>query len=214
LILGGNAKALGRTEAIFNVGQRGLAILPYHARPATELQGYATKPYTATYRERGDGPPLDIDPGFGGRIDLSALHGRCPRHFRVNQLPAPREEDCFALRQTIRPERYGRGLGRFYDYHGLERPNLIGLSFGGNHRAWSSQLRYPHRLQVWLQGSGPDSSSTLVKLVAGRGAQRLRLPSENAFVNQFFGMLFGRRPTPAQLNFRCETFWRNRSERH
>ena len=178
--------------------------------PSTEVQGYAQlSHYTATYRERGDGPPLVLIPGLAGGIDLlGPMARRLSRHFRVISYQLRGEEDCFALRRRFDLNDMVEDLAEFLDYHGLERPNLMGVSFGGV-IGLEFAARFPNRVSsLSVQGVGSRLDSTLLKLVAGLALTGYPLPSENAFVNQFFGLLFGRRPNPSQLDFVVKHCWR------
>jgi len=174
------------------------------------MQGYAQlSHYTATYRERGEGPPLVVIPGLAGGIDmLGPMVRRLSRHFRVITYQLRGEDDCFALRRRFNMNDLVEDLGEFLDYHGLERPNVLGVSFGGVIGV-EFAARCPHRVaSLSVQGVGARLDSTLVKFVAGMALSAYPLPSENAFVNQFFRLLFGRgrHPLP-QFDFVVKHCW-------
>ena len=178
---------------------------------SSELQGYAQlSHYTATYRERGDGPPLVLIPGLAGGIDmLGPMARRLSRHFRVIAYQLRGEEDCFALRRRFDMKDLVEDLAEFLDYHGLERPHLLGVSFGGV-LGVEFAARYPHRVSsLSVQGVGARFEGNLLKLVTGLALSGYPLPAENAFINQFFRMLFGRGPYESpQLDFVVKHCWR------
>jgi len=178
--------------------------------PAREMQGYAQlSHYTATFRERGEGPPLVLIPGLAGGIDmLGPMARRLSRHFRVIAYQLRGEEDYFALRRGFDMSDYVEDLSEFLDYHGLEQPNLLGVSFGGV-IGLEFAARFPRRVgSLSVQGVGARLESNLVKLIANMALTRYPLPSENAFVNQFFKLLFGRGPHPwPQFDFVVRHCW-------
>jgi pimeloyl-ACP methyl ester carboxylesterase len=156
--------------------------------------------YTATFKEWGDGPPLVLIPGLAGGIDLvTPLAQVLSQHFRVIAYQLRGEEDCFALRR-----RFGMGdlvedLAEFIEWMGLERPDVMGLSFGGV-IGLEYAARFPQRMRsLSVQGVGARLEKSLVKFVAGLVLKDYPLPTNCEFVNQFFQMLFGRGPQPKNL---------------
>jgi 3-oxoadipate enol-lactonase/4-carboxymuconolactone decarboxylase len=90
-------------------------------------------------------------------------------------------------------------LAEFIDWHGLERPHILGISFGGV-IGLEYAMRHPHQLaSLSLQGVGAKIDSNLIKLIAGMVLSVYPLPADNAYVNQFFNLLFGRGPQPRHL---------------
>lgn len=156
--------------------------------------------YTATFRIWGDGPPLVLIPGLAGGIDLVTPMARLlSRHFRVIAYQLRGEEDCFALRRRFAMSDLVDDLHEFIGWHGLERPHVFGLSFGGV-IGLEYSMRFPNRLaSLSLQGVGAKMDSNLVKLIAGMVLSAYPLPADNAYVNQFFNLLFGRGPQPRHL---------------
>jgi pimeloyl-ACP methyl ester carboxylesterase len=156
--------------------------------------------YTAAYREWGDGPPLVLVPGLAGGMDLLApLARQLAKHFRVIAYQLRGEDDCFALRRRFGLKDLVADLIDFIDWHGLERPDVFGVSFGGV-LSLEAAMRHPCRFRsLSLQGVGARFESGLVKSVASLVLSDYPLPSGNAFVNQFFQLLLGRGPQPAEL---------------
>jgi pimeloyl-ACP methyl ester carboxylesterase len=156
--------------------------------------------YTASYREWGDGPPLVLVPGLAGGIDLvGPLARELAKHFRVIAFQLRGEDDCFALRRRFGLKDMVADLIEFIDWHGLEQPDVLGVSFGGV-LALEAAMRHPHRFRsLSLQGVGARFESGLVKLVASLALADFPLPTRNDFVNQFFQLLLGKGPQPRDL---------------
>src|SRR2546430_10372134 len=82
-------------------------------------------------------------------------------------------------------------LAEFLDWHCLETPTLLGVSFGGI-VALEYASQFSHRLdKLIVQGVGARFERTLLQQVAGTVLSRFPLPSDNPFVNQWFNLLFG-----------------------
>jgi 3-oxoadipate enol-lactonase len=119
--------------------------------------------------------------------------------FRVITYQLRGEDDCFVLRRRFGlPDLVG-DLAEFLDWHCLESPVVLGVSFGGVLAA-EFAARFPHRLSALvLQGVGAQFDQGLLQRVAGMVLTRYPLPSDNPFVNQFFNLLFGGRQKPGPL---------------
>src|SRR5262249_45775279 len=121
------------------------------------------------------------------------------RHYRVISYQLRGEDDCFALRR-----RFGMGdlvsdLAEFLEWHCLESPAIVGVSFGGA-LALELACTYPLRLRALaVQGVGARFERGLLQQVAGTVLSRYPLPTDNPFVNQFFNLLFGGRQKPGPL---------------
>ena len=90
-------------------------------------------------------------------------------------------------------------LSEFLDWFGLERPAVMGVSFGGV-LALNLAARQPYCFQsLLLQGVGARFEKGLLQQVAGMVLSGYPLPADNAFVNQFFNLLFGSRQKPGPL---------------
>ena len=157
--------------------------------------GYAhLRSYTAEYREWGEGPPLVLVPGLAGGVEiLGGLARLLAKQFRVIAYQLRGEDDCFALRRSFNLDDLADDLVEFLDWRCLENPALLGVSFGGV-VALQLAMRYPHRISALaLQGVGAGLERGLLQRVASIVLSRYPLPPDNAFVNQFFSLLFGRR---------------------
>jgi pimeloyl-ACP methyl ester carboxylesterase len=156
--------------------------------------------YTVAYREWGEGPPLVLVPGLAGGYELLGPLARAlARHFRVISYQLRGEDDCFALRRPFGIRDLVEDLAEFLDWHGLESPALLGVSFGGV-LALEFAARFPYRLeQLVVQGAGARFERGLLQQIAGTVLNRYPLPSDNPFINQFFNLLFGSRQKPGPL---------------
>jgi 3-oxoadipate enol-lactonase len=125
---------------------------------------------------------------------------RClARHFQVISYQLRGEDDCFALRRRFDLDDLVTDLHEFLDWFGLERPPLMGVSFGGV-LALELAARVPHRLQALVvQGTGAWFERGLLQQVASLVLNRYPLPADNPFVNQFFNLLFGSKQKPGPL---------------
>ena len=156
--------------------------------------------YTAHYCVWGEGRPLVLVPGLAGGYELLGPLARLlARDFQVISYQLRGEDDCFALRRRFALSDLVDDLAEFLDVLGLERPAVMGVSFGGV-LALELAARRPHRLEsLIVQGVGARFEKGLLQQVAGMVLSRYPLPSDNPFVNQFFNLLFGSRQRPGPL---------------
>jgi 3-oxoadipate enol-lactonase len=130
---------------------------------------------------------------------LGPLASWLARDFQVISYQLRGEDDCFALRRQFGLADLVGDLHEFLDFMGLEQPPVFGVSFGAL-LAMELAATYPHRLQsLILQGAGPRFEGGALQQVAGLVLSRYPLPANNAFVNQFFNLLFGHRQKPGSL---------------
>ncbi len=158
------------------------------------------KHYTAEYCVWGEGQPLVLVPGLAGGFELLGPLARLlARNFQVISYQLRGEDDCFALRQRFDLADLVEDLRELLDWFGLERPPILGVSFGGV-LALELAMRWPNRLQTLVtQGVGARFERGLLQQVAGWVLSRYPLPSDSPFVNQFFNLLFGARQQPGPL---------------
>jgi pimeloyl-ACP methyl ester carboxylesterase len=163
--------------------------------------GYAhLRHYSVNYREWGEGRPLILVPGLAGGYELLGPLARLlATRFRVISYQLRGEDDCFALRQHFDLSDLVKDLAEFVDWHRLESPVVMGVSFGGV-LALEYAARFPHRLQqLIVQGTGVRYDHGLVPRVASAVLTRFQLPADNPFINQFFNVLFGGKQKPGPL---------------
>jgi 3-oxoadipate enol-lactonase len=135
----------------------------------------------------------------GGFELLGPLARLLARNFQVISYQLRGEDDCFALRRRFDLPDLVDDLAEFLDWFGLERPSVMGVSFGGV-LALELAARRPNRLHsLIVQGVGSRFEKGLLQRVAGMVLSRYPLPSDNPFVNQFFNLLFGSRQRPGPL---------------
>ena len=148
--------------------------------------------YTVDFCEWGDGPPLVLIPGMAGGYELlGPLAKILARDFRVISYQLRGEDNCFALRRPFDREDLVGDLAELLDCLCLEKPTLMGVSFGGV-LALEFAAKHPHRLKdLIVQGAGSRFEHNLLQTVASTVLARFPLPCDNPFVNQFFNLLFG-----------------------
>jgi 3-oxoadipate enol-lactonase len=141
-----------------------------------------------------------VVPGLAGGFGLLGPLARIlADNFRVISYQLRGEDDCFALRRHFGLEHLVEDLAEFLDWHCLERPALLGVSFGGV-LGLEFAARFPNRLRALaVQGVGARFEHGLLQAVASLVLSRYPLPANNAFVNQFFNLLFGGRQKPGPL---------------
>lgn len=157
--------------------------------------------YTANYQVWGQGKPVVIVPGLAGGMELVAPLAAClaRRGFRAITYQLRGEDDCFALRRSFDLEDLVTDLSEFLGALYLERPLLLGVSFGGG-LALHLAARQPNRLAgVVAQGANVRFERSLLRQVAGHVLSHYPLPSDSPFVNQFYNLLFGGKPTSRAL---------------
>lgn len=167
--------------------------------------------YTAEYHQWGSGPTLVLVPGLAGGVDLlGPFAQQLSRSFRVISYQLRGEDDCWALRRRFDLSDLVDDLHEFLDWHCLENPIVVGVSFGGL-IALEFAARYPHRVdKLAVQGVGARFERDLLKRVAGLVLARIPLPADNPFINQFFNLLFGgpQQQQAPLFRFVTEQCWR------
>jgi len=178
---------LAASNAVFSAG---------NGRPGCAQLKY----YTVDYCEWGEGPAIVLVPGLAGGFRLLGPLARIlARRFRVISYQLRGEDDCFALRRQFGLADLVEDLVEFMDWHCLESPAVLGVSFGGV-VALEFASRCPHRLsQLIIQGAGARFERSWLQQVASIVLSRYPLPTDSPFVNQFFNLLFGSRQKPGPL---------------
>jgi pimeloyl-ACP methyl ester carboxylesterase len=140
----------------------------------------------------GEGSPIVLVPGLAGGWRLVAP---------LAQRMAARHEVIVC---GLRGDRFPRGsvgaseiggyasdIAELIDQLGLERPAVMGVSFGGA-VALEIAVEFPHKVGTLIvQGAEARFRSTVGSKLTRRILERFPLPSDNAFVNQFFNLLHG-----------------------
>ena len=157
----------------------------------------------------GQGDPIVLVPGLAGGWRLLAPLAR--------RLATRHEVILYSLRGDRKlmvgpgPEslsEYAHDLAELIQELRLERPTVLGVSFGGA-IALELAVRYPNLVgALAVQGAEARFRSSLGSMIARRVLERFPLPSDNGFVNQFFNVLHGCRPEPGRLpEFVVERCW-------
>jgi pimeloyl-ACP methyl ester carboxylesterase len=149
--------------------------------------------YTAEYVVRGEGEPIVLIPGLAGGIGLlRPLMDALATSHRVIALELRGEKNCLCER-SFHFDRLVKDVSESMDLLRLESPGLVGVSFGGA-IALDLATRLPHRVgYLAIQGANAHYERRLFDGVARKVLDRLLLPGDNPFVNQFFRILTGRR---------------------
>jgi pimeloyl-ACP methyl ester carboxylesterase len=157
----------------------------------------------------GQGDPIVLVPGLAGGWRLLAPLARrlATRHEVI--LPGLRGDRCLMVGPG--PENmaeYAHDLAELIQQLRLERPTVLGVSFGGA-VALELAVRYPNLVgALAVQGTEARFRSSLGSMIARRVLERFPLPTDNGFVNQFFNILHGCRPEPGRLpEFVIERIW-------
>jgi pimeloyl-ACP methyl ester carboxylesterase len=156
--------------------------------------------FSAQYRIWGSGPAIVLVPGLAGGLELlSPLARVLAKKYQVISFQLRGEDDCFALRRRFGIKELVEDLAEFLDWHCLEQPNLMGVSFGGV-LGLELAARFPRRIRTLIvQGAGCRFERGLLQQVAGLVLSQYPLPNNNPFVNQFFNLLFGKKQAKGPL---------------
>lgn len=162
----------------------------------------------------GRGEPIVLVPGLAGSWKLVLpLARRLAKHFEVITYGLP--GDRFP---KVRPDRphdpihnlggHADDLANLIEQLGLEAPTVFGVSFGGA-IALETAVEYPHRIGgLIVHGAESRFRSKLGGSIARRVLERYPLPANSAFVNQFFNLLYGRKPEPGSMvDFVVDRLW-------
>jgi pimeloyl-ACP methyl ester carboxylesterase len=162
----------------------------------------------------GRGEPLVLVPGLAGSWKLLfPLARMLARHFDVI-LPGLRGDGSRWGDLESQPGRagdvgdYADDLALLIDQFGLERPAVMGVSFGGA-IALEYAARHPHRLGALIvNGVEARFHRTIGSRIARLALERFPLPSDSPFINQFFHLLYGSKPEPGPLvDFVVDRIW-------
>jgi pimeloyl-ACP methyl ester carboxylesterase len=162
----------------------------------------------------GRGRPLVLVPGLaGGWKLLWPLAQGLARHFEVHLCGLRGDRDPWigldggsGVPWDLND--YAHDLKELIDRLDLSAPAVMGVSFGGA-VALQFAAEYPESLSA-LVVYGADSRfrTSLASTIARRVLERYALPSDSPFVNQFFHLLYGRKPEPGPVvDFVIERIW-------
>lgn len=157
----------------------------------------------------GEGDPLVLLPGLAGSWRLLRPLARAlASRFEVI-LPAwPDDRGLPATGSEPTIGGYAEFIARLLDRLRLERPTVVGVSFGAA-VALELAVQAPGRVGA-LVVSGVEARfrNRLGAKVARRVLERYPLPRDSGFINQFFQLLHGGRLEPGPLaEFLAERIW-------
>ncbi|MDR3635687.1 MAG: alpha/beta hydrolase [Isosphaeraceae bacterium] len=159
--------------------------------------------------EMGRGEPIVLVPGLAGSWKLLGplAHVLARKH---TVYACGMRGDRFPLGLSL-PRDIGeqaQDLHDLIDQLGLERPAVMGVSFGGA-VALEFAVEHPQRLgALVVAGAEARFRASLGSTIARRVLERFPLPCDNGFVNQFFNLLHGGKPEPGPLaDFVVERCW-------
>jgi pimeloyl-ACP methyl ester carboxylesterase len=159
--------------------------------------------------ELGHGEPIVLVPGLAGGARLLGplAHALARRHRVITYDLRGERFPTSAVRLCALGDLAG-DLGVLIEQLGLERPAVLGVSFGGA-IALELAVAHPERLgALVVQGVEARFRTSLGATIARRVLERFPLPSDNRFVNQFFNLLHGGRPAAGPLtDFVVQRCW-------
>jgi pimeloyl-ACP methyl ester carboxylesterase len=152
--------------------------------------------YSARYFVLGStsARPLILLPGLAGGMDLVLpLAERLSRHFRVYLLQPRGEDTPYDLSAATTLNDLGQDVLDFQQAIHVERPFLLGCSFGGLVALRAASLAAGRFAGVAVQGVGPTLPSPILRRIASKAVNYLVPPVRDPLVEEFFGTLFGTR---------------------
>ncbi len=157
----------------------------------------------------GSGEPIVILPGLaGGRRLLAPLARELARRHEVFLLGFRGDEGVSGQIPAQRPMDHAHDVAETISRLGLERPTVLGVSFGGA-VALELAAEMPRSVGgLILYGAEDRFFLNLGATIAVRALERFPLPRDSRFVNQFFNILHGCRPEPGPMvDFIVKTCW-------
>ena len=157
----------------------------------------------------GEGEPIVMVGGLAGGWSLLApLALRLSREHEVILCGLRGDLRSVMSRSVASIDDMARDLGWVIRELGLESPTLLGVSFGAA-IALELAAQAPACLdRLIVHGVEARFQQRLGSRIARHVLERYALPTDNAFVNQFFRLLFGKGVPPgAALDFVIERCW-------
>ena len=157
----------------------------------------------------GSGDPIVVVPGMAGGWRLVApLALRLAQRFEVHVCGL--RGDRFPMAGPLATDMadHAHDVAELIALLGLERPALLGVSFGGAVALELAVARPQSINSLTLIGVEARFRTTVASTIARRVLERFPLPSNNRFVNQFFNLLHAGRPeSDALADFVVERCW-------
>lgn len=175
-----------------------------------ELRHHLTRGGAAEIVRLGAGEPIVLLPGLAGGWRLvEPLARQLAQWFEVHLVGWPGERPALggALHDPSVAD-LAEEVGDLLDGMRLERPMLLGVSFGGA-VALELAVQRPGRIgALTVFGAESRFHAGLGSTIARRVLERFPLPPDSPFINQFFNILHGREPlSPALAAFVSDRIW-------
>ena len=158
----------------------------------------------------GKGEPIVLVPGLAGSWNLLVpLARRLAKRHRVVMPSLRGDRGVLGLDPARDMSDLADDLAATIDALGLERPTVMGVSFGGA-VALEYAVNHPNRIGgLAIYGAEAKFRPTLGTTIARYALERFPLPDDNRFLNQFFNLLHGGKPEPGPLvDFIVDRCWR------
>lgn len=157
----------------------------------------------------GQGEPLVLVPGLAGGWRLMVpLARRLARRHEVILVGLRGDQGLHDGGGSMTPREHAEEVGRIVEDLRLERPWLVGVSFGGAVALEVALERGRQLGGLVVTGTAGRYRGGLFSTVAQGVLSRFPLPTDNRFVNQFFNLLHGGRPDSERLaRFVVERCW-------
>jgi len=157
----------------------------------------------------GQGEPIVLVPGLAGGWKLVApLARRLAKDHEVILFGLRGDDGIVGAPRPASVDEYATDLAEMIGHLGLERPTVMGVSFGGA-VALKLAVERPNLVgSLIVQGAEATFHSGLGARIAKGVLERFPLPMDNRFVNQFFNLLHGAKPeSEALADFVVERCW-------
>lgn len=164
----------------------------------------------------GRGEPLVVVPGMAGgwRLTAPLLKALSRRHRVISyDLRGDRTYGAGPLGATRTPyveiAQHAADLAALIDQLGLERPAVMGLSFGGA-VALEMAVEHPRALDALIvHGMESKFRASTASAIVRRVLERYALPPDSPFINQFLNLLYAKRPEAGPAHDQVvERIWR------
>ena len=178
----------------------------------TENEGRDSVDARGRYRDvicLGRGEPIVLVPGLAGGVNLvGPLARRLAKRYRVIVPGLRGDRGPLGIDPAREVSDHADDLAMTLEGLGLERPIVMGVSFGGA-VALEYAVTHPNRvggLALW--GVEARFRPTIGTAIARRVLERYPLPADNPFLNQFFNLLHGGKPEPGPMvDFIVDRCW-------
>jgi pimeloyl-ACP methyl ester carboxylesterase len=168
--------------------------LSWDSRPACQPRFVRLQNVLAEVTQFGQGEPIVLIPGLaGGSRLLMPLAERLAERHSVWVIGSPAERSFVSSRPLVTLSDHAAYVAELVEALGLERPTVVGVSFGAA-VALHLALERPHVAgALALSGIEAVFSHRPVARMLSRLLERYPLPADHPFLNQFFNLLHASR---------------------